>query len=163
MGNVTKWKLAEDAMLRRRMGKTGEELGELSSVVSRILIQGIDEVDPASGKPNRQRLEEETGDVYAQLDENVDRLGLDGIAISERRAKKRAHMQEWEQLYRPDYKQRVIDEKEQLDDRIRKLSTFLSTPLFESLDGDQRRDLLEQVQFMSAYATVLERRIARFV
>ena len=106
MSNVTKWQVITDPMQLRRMGKTTEELGELIeavgrmvSVVGRITIQGIDEIDPSSGKTNRLRLEEEIADVYAQLDENISRLGLRDDLIQSRRQVKRGYMQEWEQMY----------------------------------------------------------------
>lgn len=99
MSNVTKWQPTTDRMLQRRMGKTGEELGELSAVVCRIQIQGIDEIDPSSGKKNRLRLQEEVADVYAQLDETVARLGLDTAEIEKRRQVKRGYMQQWEDMY----------------------------------------------------------------
>jgi len=98
---MSKWVPISDPMLQRRMGKTGEECSELGAVVNRIQIQGIDEVDPGSGKTNRQRLEEEIADVYAQLDENIARLGLREEFIEQRRAVKRGYMQEWEQLFAP--------------------------------------------------------------
>lgn len=97
---MNKWELAEDPTLRRRMGKTGEELAELAAVVNRIQIQGLDAVDPGSGKTNRQRLQEEMADVYAQLDTNLAVLGLDGPAISDRVMEKQRQMHEWESLYR---------------------------------------------------------------
>jgi len=96
---MSKWIPINDLMLQRRMGKTGEEVCELGAVVNRIQIQGIDEIDPASGKTNRQRLEEETADVYAQLDENISRLGLSLEFIEQRRQVKRGYMQEWEAMF----------------------------------------------------------------
>lgn len=99
MGNVSKWVPINDPMLQRRMGKTGEECAELGAVVARIGIQGIDEVDPSSQKTNRQRLEEEIADVYAQLDECINRLGLRGDFIESRRQTKRGYMQEWEEMF----------------------------------------------------------------
>ena len=99
MSNVSKWQPTTDRMLQRRMGKTGEELGELSAVVCRIQIQGIDEIDPSSGKTNRMRLEDEIADVQAQLDETIARLGLNVEAIEKRRQVKRGYMQEWESMY----------------------------------------------------------------
>ena len=51
----------------RRVGKTIEELGELLGVLGRLSIQNIDDIDPGTGKTNRQRLHEETADVLAQL------------------------------------------------------------------------------------------------
>lgn len=99
MSNVTKWELATDPLLVRRMGKTGEECAELLAVTTRIAIQGIDEIDPGSGKTNRQRLIEEIGDVYAQLDADVAMLGLDRDFIQQRRHRKLGYMREWEALY----------------------------------------------------------------
>jgi hypothetical protein len=99
MPNVTKWTLTTDPLITRRMGKTGEECAELLAVTTRIQIQGIDEVDPGTGKTNRQRLLEEIGDVYAQLDANVSMLGLDREFIEARRARKLGYMHEWEALY----------------------------------------------------------------
>lgn len=96
---MNKWQLEQSDIIRRRMGKTGEELNELGAVVSRIQIQGIDAVDPGTAKINRDRLEEEIADVYAQLDVDIDALGLDAQAIAKRRARKRAQMYEWEALY----------------------------------------------------------------
>lgn len=99
MSNVSKWTLTTDPVTVRRMGKTGEECAELLAVTTRIAIQGIDEIDPSSGKTNRQRLTEEVGDVYAQLDATVESLGLDRQFIEERRARKLGYMHEWEALY----------------------------------------------------------------
>jgi hypothetical protein len=83
----------------RRMGKLGEELGELQAVAARCIIQGIDEVDPASGKTNRQRLTEEIADVYAQLDCTRDALQLDNVQIGVRRQRKIGYMREWEAMF----------------------------------------------------------------
>jgi len=100
MATMNKWELAEDPILRRRMGKTGEELSELAAVVNRIQIQGIDSVDPSSGKTNRQRLEEEMADVMAQCRVTIEVLGLDESAMHMREIEKRRQMAEWESLYR---------------------------------------------------------------
>jgi NTP pyrophosphatase (non-canonical NTP hydrolase) len=81
------------------MGKLGEELGELQAVASRCIIQGIDEVDPESGKINRRRLTEEIADVYAQLDCTITALNLDVVAIEERRERKCGYMREWESMF----------------------------------------------------------------
>lgn len=80
----------------RRAGKTAEELSELGSVLARIQIQGLDDIDISSGKTNRQRLEEEIADVYAQLRLTVGSFDLDRIAILARVEKKLALMAEWE-------------------------------------------------------------------
>jgi hypothetical protein len=51
---LSKWVPTTDPMTLRRMGKLTEELGELQSVAARVVIQGIDETDPSSGKVNRR-------------------------------------------------------------------------------------------------------------
>lgn len=96
---VSKWIPTTDLMMLRRMGKLVEELGELQAVAARCIIQGIDEVDPGTGKVNRERLANEIADVYAQLDETVDRLGLDTEAILQRTYTKRGYMREWEEMF----------------------------------------------------------------
>lgn len=96
---MNKWTPTTDLTILRRMGKTGEEAAELLAVTSRIIIQGIDEIDPSSGKTNRQRLEEEIADVYAQLDCTIDALYLDISAIARRRGVKVEQMLEWEDLF----------------------------------------------------------------
>jgi len=96
------WNAPDDKRLIRRAGKTGEEASELAGVCSRITIQGIDEIDPSSGKTNRQRLTEEMADVLAQIACTITFLGLDsdaGIAATQARVEtKIAQMNEWEEL-----------------------------------------------------------------
>lgn len=92
------WKVTQDPLTLRRMGKLGEELGELQAVVSRIIIQGIDAIDPSTGKPNRQRLEEEMADVHAQLGCTTGDLHLDAERIRARAATKVQQMLEWEEV-----------------------------------------------------------------
>jgi hypothetical protein len=85
----------------RRIGKTGEEVNELGSVLFRITIQGIDSIDPSSGKTNRQRLLEESADVYAQLEVNFHALYTveEQAFVSARVLEKRRQMAEWEAHY----------------------------------------------------------------
>ena len=97
---VSAWVPIEDKLWLRRMGKTGEECSELIGVTTRITIQGIDDIDPSSKKPNRQRLHEEIGDVYAQLDACIEQLGLDRAFIEARRARKLDYMRQWEELFK---------------------------------------------------------------
>lgn len=96
---MNKWTPTTNLMMLRRMGKLLEELGELSSVASRCIIQGIDEVDPGSGKVNRDRLTEEIADVYAQLNVTIEKLNLNKDLILGRVARKEGQMAEWEALF----------------------------------------------------------------
>lgn len=96
---MSKWTPTTDLMQLRRFGKLCEELGELSNVAARCIIQGIDEVDPGTGKVNRQRLEDEIADVLAQCYVTVEKLGLNCEAIDLRRSNKERQMAEWESLF----------------------------------------------------------------
>jgi len=96
---LTKWTPTTDLMMLRRMGKLIEELGELSNVAARCIIQGIDEVDPGTGKVNRQRLHDELADVLAQVHCTIETLGLSSTGIAERRNDKIAQMAEWEAMF----------------------------------------------------------------
>lgn len=94
------WKPDANPHQHRRLGKTGEEVNELGTVLFRISIQGIDEVDPSSGKTNRQRLYEEMADVQAQINKNLEFFGLHGnIAFNERVRQKMLQMDDWESHY----------------------------------------------------------------
>lgn len=96
---MNKWTPTTDLLTLRRMGKLGEELGEAQSVAARVIIQGIDEVDPGSGKVNRQRLMDELADVQAQIGCTVLAFGLDQDYMGRRTAEKMRQMAEWEALF----------------------------------------------------------------
>lgn len=97
-GQMNPWMPIADPMMQRRLGKTAEELSELLGVIARIGIQGIDEIDPASGKTNRQRFHEETADVIAQINCNFRAFDMPADDIDERVQMKEAQMAEWEAL-----------------------------------------------------------------
>lgn len=80
----------------RRVGKTIEELGELVAVLARLQIQDIDGIDPGSGKTNRQRMIEETADVFAQLHLNLKSFKMRERVVRARMDIKTAQMHEWE-------------------------------------------------------------------
>lgn len=101
MTNLTKWTPTTDLMMLRRMGKLQEELAELASVAARCIIQGIDEVDPGSGKVNRQRLIDELADVQAQISCTVQALDLDRNYMARRTAEKTRQMLVWESMFPP--------------------------------------------------------------
>lgn len=96
---LNKWTPESNPMILRRVGKTGEELAELGKVCSRITIQGIDGIDPATGVSNRDALTKEIADVMAQCDVCIDALGLDWDAIRNRMRDKVEQMREWESMF----------------------------------------------------------------
>lgn len=101
MSSMNPWLPEPDPRIRRRTGKTGEELAELQKVIFRIAIQGIDGVDPETGKTNRECLQEELADVIAQCEETIDFFGFDWEEIERRVGRKRVLMDEWEALVEP--------------------------------------------------------------
>lgn len=101
---MSKWEVTTDQKLLRRLGKLLEELGEASAVAARILIQGVDEVDPGSRKVNRERLMDELADVQAQIGCTVLYLKLDQDYMARRTARKIRNMAEWERLVALDEK-----------------------------------------------------------
>lgn len=99
---LTKWTPTTDLMTLRRTGKSLEELGELVAVVARCIIQGIDEIDPGSGKVNRVRLEDEIADVVAQCYTTINAFDLDDDRIRLRVIEKQRQMAEWEAMFKDD-------------------------------------------------------------
>lgn len=60
------------------------------------------------------------------------------------------------------HQQRVVDEKNDLDDKLSKLSAFFDNPIFGKLAVDEKQRLVRQEAAMDAYSKVLGERIAAF-
>ena len=61
------------------------------------------------------------------------------------------------------HQQRVIDEKQELDDKIEKLTAFISfSDIFKELPGMDQLLLHDQLTHMCNYSLTLEKRITRF-
>lgn len=60
------------------------------------------------------------------------------------------------------HEQRVIDEKNALDEKLIKLSAFVRTEEFYALDTEDRQLLRRQREVMLDYSDILGDRIARF-
>ena len=71
-------------------------------------------------------------------------------------------MEATEKEYAP-HQQRVVDEKNELEDKFSKLGAFvLDNPIYMSLEDDDKQDLTEQYDVMEKYLIILEKRIAKF-
>lgn len=57
---------------------------------------------------------------------------------------------------------RVLEEHEELDERLRKLMNFMGNPQFNDLPDAEKDLLRQQSEHMQAYASVLEKRINAF-
>ena len=61
------------------------------------------------------------------------------------------------------YQQRVVDEKNELEDKLGKLIEFIEeSPTFPRLPDDEKNRLRRQKDSMKNYSDVLEERIAAF-
>ena len=60
------------------------------------------------------------------------------------------------------YQLRVIEEKEQLDEKLAKLILFFNNPIYLGLDDAEKGRLKRQVDAMGNYSVVLGERIAVF-
>lgn len=89
------WNTMQDERDRRVIGKLLEELTELGTAASRCLIQGIDECEPSTGKPNKEWLEDELGDVRAMTSLTMQHFKLNGDRIRDRASVKYMHKRKW--------------------------------------------------------------------
>jgi hypothetical protein len=57
---------------------------------------------------------------------------------------------------------RVVEELKELQERLDKLDSFMGTPTYEGLPGEERGRLIRQFDIMGQYAGVLEERVCYF-
>lgn len=57
------------------------------------------------------------------------------------------------------WQERVIAEKAELDARIMTLHLFMSSPVFDTIDGKQQDLMHQQRELMTRYSEVLARRL----
>lgn len=91
------WRPITNPLHLRRLGKLAEELAELQKAVARCIIQGLDGIDPATGKVNHQALWEELADVRAQVGVTTHTFDLPVDKMAHRSAMKYAQMEDWEE------------------------------------------------------------------
>lgn len=60
------------------------------------------------------------------------------------------------------HQQRVIEEKEQLEERLAKLHGFIDGDLYSTLDEAERSRLRQQRYYMSGYLQALRERVDAF-
>lgn len=61
-----------------------------------------------------------------------------------------------------EYQKRVVMEKHNLEEKIERLSFFISGHAFSKLDDIDQALLKQQLDFMTGYLGTLDRRIERF-
>lgn len=60
------------------------------------------------------------------------------------------------------HQQRVVVERDELAEKLSKLTSFIGSTTYAGLPEDERFDLCDQVNCMHSYRSVLDRRIDRF-
>lgn len=82
----------------KHLGKLAEELNEAGSAVARCIIQGIDESEPVTHKPNKVWLEDELADVLANIELVTKHFGLDRDRMAARAERKKEHLLGWHSM-----------------------------------------------------------------
>jgi NTP pyrophosphatase (non-canonical NTP hydrolase) len=93
--DASPWQPMRDPLELAFLGKLLEEVNELGAAISRCIIQGIDEREPVTGKPNREWLEDEVADVAAGVQLVGEHFNLDLDRIERRIDRKKAHLRQW--------------------------------------------------------------------
>lgn len=94
------WIPMTDPIDLAHIGKLGEEAAELASICHRIVIQGIDGIDPDNHKFNLDALKDEIADVYAMAGLCIARFKLNVDAIQLRERRKKTMKRTWFELLR---------------------------------------------------------------
>lgn len=75
--HISPWMPEQDRIRLAVLGKLVEECNELGARAARCIIQGIDEIDPDSGRTNRAEMAREVADVLACIDALETTEGVD--------------------------------------------------------------------------------------
>lgn len=98
----SKWVPCTDLRTLAALGKLAEECGELSSIIARCVIQGVDGMDPETGMSNLTSLEHELADVRGLSRLVIEHLHLMKNQIEERAEKKLQMKRDWLEMLRED-------------------------------------------------------------
>jgi hypothetical protein len=98
MPDVSPWVPMSDPIHLMVMGKFAEELTECASAVARCMIQGVDECEPSTGRPNREWLQDEIADVLANMRLVRERWNLDWDAVEKRCRFKLEYLRKWHSM-----------------------------------------------------------------
>lgn len=98
MADITLWLPETRTVIHQALGKAAEESAELSKIAVRCMIQGLDAVDPVTGKPNRKSLADELADVEATTEWLFELLSLDVEAHNARATRKLEGFRRWQAM-----------------------------------------------------------------
>lgn len=110
--SITLWKPEPDILIHQALGKACEEASELSNILARCLIQGLDQREPVSGKPNRKALSDEIADLDAAIQWLRELIGDE--YDEERADRKLRGFRQWQLLLEADIRSTVMSNEELL-------------------------------------------------
>ncbi len=96
--DITLWLPESRTVIHQALGKAAEEAGELTTILARCLIQGVDEKDPKTWALNMDRLAEELADVEAAMQWLFEVLDLDVEAHNARADRKLEGFRRWQKM-----------------------------------------------------------------
>ncbi|EHS53217.1 hypothetical protein PDO_1180 [Rhizobium sp. PDO1-076] len=96
----TLWKPEPSGLIHQTLGKASEETSEPASILSRCIIQGLNQGEPADGKPNRRALSDEIDDFDAAV-QWLRELTMDEFN-KERSARKVRKFHQWPRMVEED-------------------------------------------------------------
>ncbi len=92
---ASEWMPEADLEVVAIVGKLAEECCELAGICTRIVIQGLHELEPRTGMPNIQALEQEIADVEAMIAHARQRLPVVQSLITDRANRKFNYKLPW--------------------------------------------------------------------
>lgn len=98
MADITLWLPESRTVIHQALGKAAEEAAELTTILARCLIQGVDEKDPKTWALNIDSLADELADVEAAIQWLFEVLDLDVEAHNARADRKLKGFRIWQQM-----------------------------------------------------------------
>lgn len=115
------------------------------------------EVEPAAFEDIKRRLLAVDYGFTIDTDNGREIIDMHGIALAADAPDARGPL-----INLKPYQQRVVDEREALEEKLEKLTAFLNSPTVADLPRDEHERLSEQARHMRDYSRVLAQRIAQW-
>lgn len=156
--------VAEFCFMASTGAKWGAQFGDRSAIRSLeqvtlcilVLRNGLTIVGKNYGPVDPDNFDPEKGRDYARGDALEQIWPLLGFRLADRLAAEGHN-----QSAVPPHVFRMRAERDQLDERLKKLCAFLDSETFRGLDDDERASLESQAKVMTAYFNILQQRVEK--
>lgn len=95
LGEPSLWRMEPHEVNVLLLSKVAEEANELAARCNRAIAQGLNGIDPDSGRTNYAELQDEVADVKGLSALLVYLLAMDAAYVQERADAKRIHKHKW--------------------------------------------------------------------